>query len=120
MQSPWLQGIDPGRLQLVGDLLLREFLLVAASAGILERVLHVVFSRSLWKERIDGSGLKELIAMSAAIGLCFLLDLDVVSATLGRAEATIFGVLLTGALVASVSKISIRAFEGPANAAFPG
>lgn len=108
-------------LGMLSRLVIFSILLERALAFIFE---HDWFVRLAYRELPDPAvpgqvkrqarvpGLKGMLALGAALGVCFLYDFDVVGALFGAPEVDDIGIVLTAIVAAGGSAGSIAVFQG--------
>jgi hypothetical protein len=85
---------------------------VAIMAMLLERALALLFEQKVFRDRIDRSGLKEIIVLAVAWGVCATLKFDALSAIFDPSTiSSSMGIFLTAAVVAGGSKGAVRLFQ---------
>jgi hypothetical protein len=84
---------------------------VAIIALLMERALAIVFEHPWFVKRLQGRGIKEIVAVGVAWSVCTTWDLDVFGSVLSRADHHRLGTILTALTVAGGSKVSQTLFE---------
>lgn len=104
--------MDPNLFHLDWERVLEVLAAIVVLAFLLERALAVVFESRLWvNSRMDRSVGKEAIALLLGGGICYVWKFDAVSMVILSDKTTLFGEILTGAVIAGGSKASIRLFR---------
>jgi hypothetical protein len=76
-----------------------------------ERALSVLFESRFFIKRLSKKSLKELIAFIVGAVLCWYWDFDAISILLVKEKMTVYGFILTGAIIAGGSKGSVKLFK---------
>ena len=84
---------------------------VAIIALLMERALAIIFEHPWFVKRLQGRGIKEIIAVGVAWSVCTTWGLDVFGAVLGHVHHHRLGTILTALTVAGGSKVSQTLFE---------
>lgn len=85
---------------------------VVIFAMLLERGLYFIFDYTLWRDRIEGRGIKAPVALGAAWAICWWYDFDVLAVLLDpEANATDLGIFITATIVAGGSAGAIVLFQ---------
>ncbi len=103
--------MDPNLFHLNGERLIEVFFAIVILAFILERALAVLFEHRSFVNRAKGKGLKEIIAFSLAALVCWYWEFDALSILFPKEHVTIYGELITAAVIAGGSKASIKLFR---------
>jgi hypothetical protein len=84
---------------------------VAIIALLMERALAIIFEHPWFVKRLQGRGIKEILAVGVAWSVCTTWDLDVFRSVLAHAHHHRLGTILTALTVAGGSKVSQTLFE---------
>ena len=103
--------MDPNLFHLNGERLIEVFFAIVILAFILERALAVLFEHRSFINRAKGKGLKEIIAFAVAALVCWYWEFDALSILFPKEHVTIYGELITAAVIAGGSKASIKLFR---------
>ncbi len=103
--------MDPNLFHLNGERLIEVFFAIVILAFILERALAVLFEHRSFVKRAKGKGLKEIIAFVVAALICWYWEFDALSILFPKEHVTIYGELITAAVIAGGSKASIKLFR---------
>lgn len=102
--DPNLFHVDWGRLSEV-------LIAIIVMSFLIERALAVLFESRFFINRFKEKSLKELIAFVVAALICWYWDFDAVSMIFLKENVTVYGAVITGAVVAGGSKASIKLFQ---------
>jgi len=83
---------------------------VCVIAILLERALAIVFEQKLFVERLQGKGIKELLAVIVSFAVCKTWGLDVFGAVLSHPDTHKLGTYLTALTIAGGSKVPATLF----------
>jgi len=103
--------MDPNLFHLDWERLFEVLSAVIVMAFLLERALAPLFESRFFIKRFKEKSMKELIAFILCAIVCILWDFDAISMVLLKARVTIYGAIITGAIVAGGSKASIKLFR---------
>lgn len=103
--------MDPNLFHLDWERTFEALTAIIILSFIVERALAMIFENRMFIERFDRPGLKELIALVAAVALCVAWSFDAVSIIILAERTTVAGCIVTGAVVAGGSKASIKLFH---------
>lgn len=83
---------------------------------MLERALYAIFDYSLWRDRIEGKGIRAPFTVVVAAAICHYFQFDVVYPVLDpNAGPTLFGIIITALIVAGGSQGAILLFQNILN-----
>lgn len=102
--DPNLFHVDWGRLSEV-------LIAIIVLSFVVERALSVLFESRFFVGRFKEKSLKELIAFIVGAAICWYWDFDAVSMIFLKDSVTVYGAIVTGAVVAGGSKASIKLFH---------
>lgn len=103
--------MDPNLFHLDWERLIEVLFAVVILAFLLERALAILFESRVFINHMKGKSLKELIAFITGALVCWLWDFDALSMIFLKDKVTIYGTVITGAIVAGGSKASIKLFR---------
>lgn len=103
--------MDPNLFNLDGERVAEVLAAIVILAFVIERALAVLFESRFFIEHFKEKGLKEIIAFLVAVLVCFYWDFDALSMIFLKEEVTIYGEVITGAVVAGGSKASVKLFR---------
>lgn len=103
--------MDPNLFHLDWERLFEVLIMIVILAFLLERALALLFETRVFINHVKGKSLKELIAFVVAALVCLFWDFDALSMIFLKSEVTIYGAVITGAIVAGGSKASIKLFR---------
>jgi len=79
---------------------------------VLERGLYFIFDYTLWREKIEGKGIRAPISLAVAGSVIYYYDFDILVPALDPgAGSTPFGLLLTALIAAGGSAGAIKLFQ---------
>jgi hypothetical protein len=103
--------MDPNLFHLDWERVGEVLAAVVVLSFILERGLAILFESRFFLKRFDGAGIKEWIAAGVCIAVCVIWKFDAISMIILTDKTTIFGEILTGAVIAGGSKASLKLFH---------
>lgn len=103
--------MDPNLFHLDWERLFEVLLTIVVLSFLVERALALLFESRFFIDRLGGKSLKELTAFAVAALVCWYWDFDALSIILLREDVTVWGAIITGAVIAGGSKASIRLFR---------
>lgn len=103
--------MDPNLFRIDWERLTEVLVTIVVLSFFLERALALVFESRVFIDRCSGKNLKEILAFALSAGVCWMWDFDALSIVLLKEKVTVFGTLLTGAIIAGGSKASIKLFQ---------
>lgn len=103
--------MDPQQFRIDYEVFAEVFGAVIFLAFFVERALALFFEHRLYVHYIDELGLKEPIAFLVSFAVVRFWDLDVVSVLLHADHNSLWGYLLTAAVIAGGSKASVKLFH---------
>jgi len=103
--------MDPNLFHLDWERLFEALVGIVVLAFLLERALALLFESRFFMKYAQGKSLKELIAFTVGILVCWFWDFDAISIIFLKSNMTIIGVIVTGAVVAGGSKASVKLFR---------
>jgi len=103
--------MDPNLYHLDWGRLFEVLITIVILAFLLERALALLFESRVFINHVRGKSFKELIAFVIAALVCWFWDFDALSMIFLKSKVTIYGAVITGAIVAGGSKASIKLFR---------
>ncbi len=109
--------IDPNQFAMDWALLFEVLALIIVLAFVIERALAVFFESKLFvqfslvRKKDDKGDFKALIAFGLSAVLTTLCHLDLVALLMSHEHTSLFGELITAAVIAGGSKASIKLFK---------
>lgn len=90
--------------------MIEAFLLLTVLAILIERALALLFEQKYIAPKIDGKGIKDIIAFGVCYLICSQWGIDTIS-KIQNVPATSLGVVITAMAIAGGSKASIKLFK---------
>jgi hypothetical protein len=103
--------MDPNLIHVDWERTFEALALIIILAFIVERALAVIFENRTFIEYLDIGGIKEFIAIAAAIAVCIGWKFDALGMILLTQTTTTPGYIVSGLVVAGGSKASIKLFH---------
>jgi hypothetical protein len=103
--------MDPNLFHLDWERVFEVLVTIVVLSFLLERALAVLFETRIFIKKVAEKSVKELMAFIAGAVVCILWKFDAFSMVLLQDKVTIFGAVITGAVIAGGSKASIRLFR---------
>ena len=103
--------MDPNLFHVDWERVIEVLSVIVILSFLLERALAPFFESRLFIGRFKERGLKEIIAVILGAIICIVWQFDAISVIVLKDEMTIFGEILTGAVIAGGSKASIKLFR---------
>lgn len=103
--------MDPNLFHIDGERLMEVLFTIVVLSFFVERALSVLFESRFFIKRLSKKSLKELIAFIVGTVLCWYWDFDAISILLVKEKMTVYGFILTGAIIAGGSKGSVKLFK---------
>jgi hypothetical protein len=103
--------MDPNLFHIDGERLMEVLFTIVVLSFFVERALSVLFESRFFIKRLSKKSLKELIAFIVGAVLCWYWDFDAISILLVKEKMTVYGFILTGAIIAGGSKGSVKLFK---------
>ena len=103
--------MDPNLFNLDGERVAEVLAAIVILAFVIERALAVLFESRFFINRFKEKGLKEIIAFIVAALVCWYWEFDALSMIFLKEEVTVYGEVITGAVVAGGSKASVKLFR---------
>ena len=101
-------------MQFNGDDMFKILWFITALAFMLERALAVLFEHRWWlkiREKFHLKGIKEIIAVLVAYGVCCWAQFDALAIMFRKDEPTTITLLLTAMIIAGGSKGSVKLMQ---------
>ena len=93
------------------DVLVEVLIVIIVLAFLIERALSLVFEYRLFVNPLSDLGLKEPIAFVVSFAVVRYWNFDALSAIFQSDRASVWGFVITGAIIAGGSKASIKLFQ---------
>lgn len=93
------------------ELLVEVLLLITVLAFFVERALSLLFEHRLYITHFNDKGLKEPIAFIVSFGVVWYWNFDALGALFQAERTSLWGYLITAAIIAGGSKASIKLFS---------
>ena len=106
-----MTSFDPAFFHLDWERLSEVLIAIIVLSFLIERALAPLFESRFFINRFKEKSLKELIAFVIGGLVCWYWDFDAISMVFLKSEVTIWGAIITGAIVAGGSKASIKLFK---------
>ncbi len=103
--------MDPNLFHLDWERLGEVLIAIIVLSFLIERALAILFESRFFINRYKEKSLKEIIAVIAGAIVCWYWDFDALSMIFLKESVTVFGTIVTGAIIAGGSKASIRLFK---------
>lgn len=103
--------MDPNLFFIDWSKLTEVLVMIVVLSFFVERSLSPLFESRAYIDRFRGKSLKEVIAFGVSALVCWYWDFDAFSVIMTREKTTVFGAILTGAIIAGGSKASIKLFR---------
>ncbi|MFQ5640193.1 MAG: hypothetical protein ACE5IR_19610 [bacterium] len=103
--------MDPNLFYIDWARLFEALSAIVVLAFLIERALSLLFESRFFINRAQGKNLKELIAFGTGVLVCWYWDFDAVSIIFLKENVTVYGAVITGAVVAGGSKASVKLFR---------
>jgi hypothetical protein len=103
--------MDPNLFHLDWERVAEVLTTIAVLSFVLERALAVLFESRFFIKRFETKGVKEWIATAVSIAVCIMWKFDAVSMIVLTDRTTVFGEILSGAVIAGGSKASLKLFH---------
>ena len=103
--------MDPNQFYMDWERVITALSVIVILSFLLERALAPFFESRLFIDRFKQKGRKETIAVILGATICIVWKFDAISVIVLKDEMTIFGEILTGAVIAGGSKASIKLFR---------
>jgi hypothetical protein len=107
--------MDPNLFNLDENRLIEVLFTIVVLSFFVERALSVLFGWRPFVKRYDGKGVKEIIALVVSAAICIAWEFDAFSILLVSEKMTLYGKILTGAIIAGGSKGSVKLFRDVLN-----
>lgn len=103
--------MDPNLFHLDEGRLFEVLFAIVVLAFFVERALSLLFGWKPFVERLSNKGVKEIIALTVSAIVCVNWEFDAFSILFVQEKMSLFGEILTGAIVAGGSKASLALFQ---------
>jgi hypothetical protein len=103
--------MDPNLFHLDWERVGEVLAAIVVLSFVLERGLAVLFESKFFIKRFEGRGLKEWLATIICVAVCVIWKFDAISMIILTDHTTVFGEIVTGAVIAGGSKASLKLFH---------
>lgn len=103
--------MDPNLFHIDWERLSEVLIAIVVLSFLIERALAMLFESRFFINRFKEKSLKEIIAVTVGALVCWYWDFDALSMIFLKDSVTIFGAIITGAIIAGGSKASIKLFK---------
>jgi len=103
--------MDPNLFHLDWERLFEVMGAIVVLAFFLERGLAIIFENKLFLAKAGAMSVREPIAFVVAAFVCWYWDFDAISTILPKEKTSLWGTVITGAVVAGGSKASVKLFR---------
>jgi hypothetical protein len=103
--------MDPNLFHIDWERLGEVLIAIIVLSFLIERALAMLFESRFFIKRFKEKSLKEIVAVSIGALVCWYWDFDALSMIFLKDSVTIFGTIITGAIIAGGSKASIKLFK---------
>ncbi|MFI5217954.1 MAG: hypothetical protein ACHQNT_00600 [Bacteroidia bacterium] len=107
--------MDPNLFHIDGERLVEVLFTIVVLSFFVERALSLIFGSRFYVTRLEDKHIKELIAFTASALICWRWQFDALSILLVQEKMTIYGYLITGAIIAGGTKGSVKLFHDVLN-----
>jgi hypothetical protein len=103
--------MDPNLFHLDWERVFEVLVTIVILSFLMERALAVFFETRIFISKAAEKSVKEFLAVIVGAIICIIWKFDAFSMILLQEKTTIFGAVMTGAVIAGGSKASIRLFR---------
>jgi len=103
--------MDPNLFHLDWERVGEVLAAIVVLSFVLERALSLIFESKLFIKLFEGRGIKEWIAGVICAAVCIIWKFDALSMIVLTEHTTLFGEIVTGAVIAGGSKASLKLFH---------
>jgi hypothetical protein len=103
--------MDPNLFNVDGDRLMQVLFMIIVLSFVVERALSLLFESRFYLSRAKGTSLREVIAFAVSSGICVTWNFDALSILLVQEKTTLYGAIITGAVIAGGSKGAVKLFH---------
>lgn len=103
--------MDPNLFNVDGERLMQVLFTIVILSFIVERALSLLFESRFYLSKAKGKSLREVIALGVSAGICITWNFDALSIILVQEKTTLYGAIITGAVVAGGSKGAVKLFH---------
>lgn len=107
--------MDPNLFHVDWERVIEVLSVIVILSFLLERALAPFFESRLFIGRLKQKGIKEMIAVILGATICIVWQFDAISVIVLKDSMTLFGEIITGAVIAGGSKASIKLFRDVLN-----
>lgn len=110
-QPKYLVIMDPNLFNVDGERLMQVLFMIVVLSFIVERALSILFESRFFIRKFEKRSLKELIAFITSATICWYWNFDAISILIVQEKTTVYGAIITGAVIAGGSKGSVKLFK---------
>jgi hypothetical protein len=103
--------MDPNLFAVDGERLMEVLFMIVVLSFFVERALSIFFESRFFVQKLKGKNLKEILAFAASAVICVYWNFDAISILIVQDQTTLYGELITGAVIAGGSKGSVKLFH---------
>jgi hypothetical protein len=103
--------MDPNLFHVDGERLIEVIFTIIVLSFFVERALSILFESRFYIHRFQGKSLKELIAFGVSALICWQWQFDALSILLVQEKTSVYGEVITGAIIAGGTKGSVKLFH---------
>jgi hypothetical protein len=103
--------MDPNLFHVDGERLMEVLFTIVVLSFFVERALSLLFESRFFINRFAGKSMKEMIAFGVSAVVCYFWQFDALSVLLVQDKMTVFGEIITGAVIAGGTKGSVKLFQ---------
>lgn len=103
--------MDPNLFHIDGERLVEVLFTIVVLSFLVERALSILFESRFFIDRFEKKSLKELIGFATSALICWQWNFDALSILLVQETTSVYGAIITGAVIAGGSKASLKLFR---------
>jgi len=103
--------MDPNLFHVDGERLMEVLFMIVVLSFFVERALAPFFESRFFIKRFQEKSLKEVIAFAVGALICWQWQFDALSILLVQDTVSVYGSVITGAIIAGGSKASVKLFR---------
>jgi hypothetical protein len=107
--------MDPALFRIDWEILAEVLVTIIVLSFFVERTLSLVFEHRIFVEKLSNKGIKEPIAFAVSLIVVSYWKFDALGIVMNADKATVWGYLITAAIIAGGSKASIKLFQDVMN-----
>ncbi len=107
--------MDPNLFHMDWDRLIEVLATIVVMSILLERALAILFEWRPYVKKFDGKGTKQPVALVVAFLVCRFWEFDAISMIILQEQVTMFGQVVTAAIIAGGAKGSMKLFRDVMN-----